>query len=47
VLNHANFADPGTTQGVGGYGVISATAGGTLDPMGGPRIGQVALKLTF
>ncbi len=47
VLNHANFADPGTTQGVGTFGVISATAGGNLDPMGGPRIGQVALKLTF
>lgn len=47
VLNHANFADPGTTLGVGTFGVISATAGGNLDPMGGPRIGQVALKLTF
>lgn len=47
VLNHANFADPGTTLGVGTFGVVSATAGGTLDPMGGPRIGQVALKLSF
>ena len=47
ILNHSNFADPGTTLGVGSFGVISATAGGTLDPMGGPRIGQLALKLSF
>jgi hypothetical protein len=47
VLNHTNFGNPGTTMGVGSFGVISATAGGTLDPMGGPRIGQLALKLSF
>jgi hypothetical protein len=45
--NHPNFGDPGTTLGVGTFGIISSTAGGTLDPMGGPRIIQLALKLTF
>ncbi len=47
VLNHTNFGTPGTTMGTGSFGVISATAGGVLDPMGGPRIGQLALKLSF
>lgn len=45
--NHTNFGNPGTTRGVGTFGVISSTAGGVLDPMGGPRIVQFGLKLIF
>lgn len=45
--NHTNFGNPGTTRGVGTLGVISSTAGGVLDPMGGPRIIQFGLKLIY
>ena len=47
VANHTNFGLPGLAVGVGTLGVISSTAGSALDPVGGPRIVQLALKLMF
>ena len=39
ILNHANFMDPGTTVASAGFGSIKSA--------NSPRIGQLALKLSF
>jgi hypothetical protein len=46
-LNHPNFDPPGLSLDTGSFGVISATRGGNLEPTGGPRMVQFALRLVF
>ena len=47
VMNHPNFGNPGLTLDSGSFGAISSARGSNLDPTGGPRMLQFALRLSF